>query len=177
MTDANAQPHPPDEEVVRVRRLEIVDDSNRVRVEIGELAAPGTHDITGFGITLRGPNGSVRADLTEDASGARLAFLSSGDPALELGVEDAQTLMLDRGGDDLVYLPAGSPGNEVMQSGPYVILHAADGVPVLSWRVDPDGSVEVLGPDEDTPGDVAEASEQSPDTSSDAGMATDADLS
>ena len=64
--------------------LEIVDDSNRVRVEIGELAVPGTHDIAGFGITLRGPNGSVRADMTEDASGARLAFLSSGDPALEL---------------------------------------------------------------------------------------------
>ena len=80
MTDANAQPQPPDEEVVRTRRLEIVDASNRVRVEIGELAAPGTHDIVGFGITLRGPNGSVRADLTEDASGARLAFLSSGDP-------------------------------------------------------------------------------------------------
>jgi len=53
-------------------------------VEIGELAVPGTHDIAGFGITLRGPNGSVRADMTEDASGARLAFLSSGDPALEL---------------------------------------------------------------------------------------------
>ena len=177
MTDANAQPHPPDEEVVRVRRLEIVDDSNRVRVEIGELAAPGTHDIAGFGITLRGPNGSVRADLTEDASGARLAFLSSGDPALELGAEDAETLMLDRGGDDLVYLPAGSPGNEVMQSGPYVILHAADGVPALSWRVDPDGSVEVFGPDEDTPGDGAEASEQPPDTSSEAGMPTAADPS
>lgn len=134
-----------------------------MRVEIGELAAPGTHGVTGFGITLRGPNGSVRADLTEDASGARLAFLSSGDAALELGAEDAETLMLDRGEDDLVYLPAGNPGNEVMQSGPYVILHAADGVPALSWRVDPDGSVEVFGPDADTPGDGSEPSEQSSD--------------
>lgn len=177
MNDANAQPHPTDEEVVRARRIEILDDSDRVRVEIGQLGSPGIHGIAGFGITLRGPNGSVRADLTEDASGARLAFLSSGDPALEMGAEDAETLMLDRGGDDLVYLPAGSPGNEVMQSGPYVILHAADGVPALSWRVDPDGSVEVFGPDEDTPGDGAEASEQPPDTSSEAGMPTAADSS
>jgi len=85
--------------------------------------------------------------------------------------------MLGRGGDDLVYLPAGSPGNEVMKSGPYVILHAADGVPALSWRVDPNGSVEVFGPDEDTPDAGREASEQSPDTSPGAGMPSDADPS
>lgn len=97
-----ARPRPPDEEVVRARRIEILDDTDRVRIEIGQLALPGTHDIRGVGITLRGPNGSVRADLTEDASGARLAFLSSGNGVLELGATDANTLMLDRGGDDLI---------------------------------------------------------------------------
>ena len=172
MTDANAQPRPPDEEVVRARRIEVLDDSDRVRVEIGQLEFPGTHDISGFGITLRRPNGSVRAELMEEASGVRLAFVSSGNLALELGAEDAETLMLDRGGENLVYLPVGSPGNEVTESGPYLTLHAPEGEKVVGWRVDPDGSVEVLGPDEDAPGDEPEAGEQSPDTSSEAGMST-----
>lgn len=162
MTDANARPHPPDEEVVRARRIEILDDSDRVRIEIGQLALPGTHEIRGFGITLRGPNGSVRADLTEDASGARLAFLSAGTAALELGAEDANTLMLDRGGDDLVYLPAGSPGNEVMQSGAYVIFEDAEGAPAFGWRVDPDGSVEPVETDGADAADGTAGGEEQP---------------
>lgn len=123
-----------EDDVVRARRIEVVDFSDRVRVAIGDLEGPGTHEITGFGIVLRGPNGSVRADLIEDAGGARLGFMSSGNQALELGAEDANPLMLDRGGDDLVYLPAGSPGNEVTAAGPFIIFSNAGGGPPSAGR-------------------------------------------
>lgn len=136
-----------EDDVVRARRIEVVDSSDRVRLSIGDLEGPGTHEITGFGIQLFGPNGSACADLIEDAGGARLCFMSSGNEALHLGAEDANTLMLDRGSDDLVYLPAGSPGNEVSDAGPFIIFSDAKGAPAFDWRVDLDGRIEPVLPD------------------------------
>ncbi len=142
MAEANGGRQPPDYEVLRARRIEVVDGHDRVRVVIGQQPGVGTHGLGVFGIALHGSNGSVRADLTDDAAGARLAFIASGNAVLRLGAEDLTTLIVDRGGDDLVYLPVGDPRNEVTRSGPYVVFHAGDGTPAFGWRVDAAGAVE-----------------------------------
>lgn len=135
MADAIHRPEPP-QEVVRTRRVEVLDDSDRVRIVIGCQPGESTHGLPVFGIALLGPKGGVRADLTDDAAGAKLTFVSSGNEALQLGVEDANTLAVDMGGDRLLYLPAGHEDNEVMQAGPYLHFSDPDGQPLTEWHAD-----------------------------------------
>jgi hypothetical protein len=134
MADAIHRSEPPEQEVVRTRRVEVIDASGRVRIVMGDRPGSGTHGLSVFGIALLGPDGSVRADLLDDAAGAALSFVSSGNQALEVGVDDANTLAVDRGGDRLIYLPAGDEDNEVMQAGPYLRFSDPDGRMLLEWR-------------------------------------------
>lgn len=133
MADA-IHPPPPPSEVVRTRRLEVLDDSDRVRIVIGEQPGLGTNGLPVFGVILRGPNGSIKADLLEDAGGAMLSFMSSGNEALVIGVDDANSLAVDRGGDRLIYVPAGDEDNEVTRAGPYLVFCDPDGQALTEWR-------------------------------------------
>ena len=134
MADASQRRPPPDSEVVRTRRVEVLDASDRVRIVIGQQPGLGAQDLPGFGITLTGPNGSVQADLVGDAAGAKLSFLSSGNAALELGADDLTTLVADRGGTDLLYAPAGTAESEVVAPGPFIVFCEPDGTPLIEWR-------------------------------------------
>ena len=134
MADARPQRPAPDSEVVRTRRVEVLDARDRVRIVIGQQPGLGAQDLPGFGITVLGPNGSVQADLVGDAAGAKLSFLSSGNTALELGADDLNTLVADRGGTDLLYAPAGTGASEVVSPGPFIVFCEPDGTPLIEWR-------------------------------------------
>ena len=109
------------DEVVRARRIEVVDGRGRTRAVVGDLGGPEQPEQV-FGIALVGPDGRHRAWLALDDHGAVLAFDRTGNTVLEVGVDD---------------------GGEAVHPGAYVQLSDAEGRPALGWRVDDSGDVVV----------------------------------
>lgn len=135
--------------LIRTERIEVVDSSGRLRALVGEQRGIGPNHLPVFGLCIFGPNGSARACLIEDASGAALSFLQSGNSVLQLGVSDFQTLVFDDG-EDLIYLPWDDADSEgPTNPGPYVVGCGPDGAPAIGWQVGIDRAV-TLYMDDDT---------------------------
>ncbi|HEX9995084.1 MAG TPA: hypothetical protein VGB14_19325 [Acidimicrobiales bacterium] len=107
--------------VVRAERFELVDRAGRVVAVLGALGAGG--DGSGrevVGLELRDAAGSARAWLAfEEGWGTQLCLAEGGN----------QVLLVD-----LV-----EPGTDAASPGPALRLCDRHGVPVLVWRVTPDG--------------------------------------
>lgn len=117
----------PDHDVVRTRRLEVLDARGTPRIVVGDLAgSPGSGEV--FGLAVLDRSGRHRAWLSLDGNGVNLCFDRNGNAVLELGVHD------DEG--------------EAVEGGAYVQLSDVDGRPALGWSVDDDGAVllRVVGP-------------------------------
>lgn len=129
------------EEVVRTRRIEVVDGHGRPRVVIGDLrpdaGETGDAGDAMFGIALLDDQGRHRAWLGLHPHGAGLTFDRGGNAALELGVDD--------------------PHPEVVTPGAYLHLADGEGRPAFGCRVDDDGEVRVHGLAADTPATAAGA--------------------
>jgi hypothetical protein len=105
-------------EIVRTQRLEVVDREGRLRLLAGDVTGrDGPGEAFGF-VLVDGAR--RRAWLSLDAEGPKMEF--------------------DRGGNTIVVLGVLDDGPEV---GPYMHLCDANGAPVLSCRVEEDGSVSV----------------------------------
>lgn len=112
-------------DVVRARRVEVVDDRGLVRVLVGNLA--GGHAEV-FGIGVYDARGGERAALALGEPGPLLSFSLHGDDALVLGVDDPETT--------------------AMRPGPYLELLRRSGDVAVGWRVDDEsGAVEIDGVD------------------------------
>lgn len=109
------------EDVVRARRLEIVDENDRVRALIGRLGTGGRGEAV-IGVALVGDRGSHRAWLALDVSGPALVFNQDGNNVIYLGVDDADT--------------------DAMNPGPYIELCGRDGATAIRWRVLQNGAVD-----------------------------------
>lgn len=109
------------DEVLRARRIEVVDSRGRTRAVVGDLGGADQSEQV-FGIALVDPDGRHRAWLALDEHGTVLGFDRTGNAVLELGVDD---------------------GGEAVRRGAYVQLSDAEGRPVLGWRVGDDGEVVV----------------------------------
>jgi hypothetical protein len=108
-----------EEQVLRVRRIEVVDDRGRTRAVVGDIGAAAQPEQV-FGIALVDLDGRHRAWLSLDEHGTVLAFDRTGNTVLELGVDD---------------------GGEAVHPGAYVQLSDVQGRPALGWRVDDAGEV------------------------------------
>ena len=115
------------EDVVRARRLEILDDSDRVRAIVGRLAGGGQREAV-IGIAVLDPRGRRRAWLAFDASGPALVFDHAGNNVLYLGVDDEE--------------------GDAVHPGPYLELCDRDGATAIGWRVGSEGAVQRLMPEE-----------------------------
>jgi hypothetical protein len=105
-------------DVVRTRRLEIVDVVGRVRVVVGDIggATPGV-----FGIAVLDEAGQHRAWLALHDTGPALVFDHEGNNVIHLGVEDARS--------------------DALHHGATFHLSDDDGRPVYSWWVEQDGTL------------------------------------
>lgn len=110
----------PDEQVVRTRRLEVLDARGNPRLVMGDLGGSAQPDEV-FGLAVLDRNGRHRAWLSLDAAGVTLSFDRTGNAVLELGVHD------DEG--------------ESVAGGVYLQLSDVEGRPAVGWRVDDDGAV------------------------------------
>jgi hypothetical protein len=103
-------------EVVRARRIELVDDHGRVRAVVGELA----HDEAGgegsFGFGVFDTGARLRAWFALEPSGPLLVFDQEGNIALQLGVND--------------------PEPDGLHPGAHLFLASADGEPRIGWRIE-----------------------------------------
>ena len=108
-----------DEQVVRARRLEILDGAGRVRAIVGELDSTGAPS-PNFGLVLLDDRGQQRAWLSLGQQGPVLAFDESGNAAVEVGVNDA--------------------GSDALHVGAYLVLSDRTGGLSIGWWVEEDGS-------------------------------------
>ncbi|HVE47479.1 MAG TPA: hypothetical protein VNA57_12135 [Acidimicrobiales bacterium] len=116
-------PNPPsDEQVVRVRRLEIVDAEGRVRAVVGDLA-PAEADAPDFGLALLDAHGARRAWVSLGPHGPVVGLDHSGNSVAEMGVTDA--------------------GGDALGTGAYLVLSDATGGLAIGWWVEEDGSVTI----------------------------------
>jgi hypothetical protein len=75
-------------EVVRARRIELVDAEGRTRLLLGDLGQwPGGGEMVG--LSMRDEHGHERLLLGLDALGPSLAFVEEGNVVLHLAVDDA----------------------------------------------------------------------------------------
>lgn len=116
-------PHPPsDDQVVRARRLEIVDADGRVRVVVGDLAPPHG-DSPDFGLALLDDQGARRAWLSLSPHGPVVGLDHTGNTVAEMGVTDA--------------------GGDALGTGAYLVLSDPTGTLSIGWWVEEDGSVTI----------------------------------
>ena len=101
-------------EVVRARRIELVDSHGRVRAVVGEL--PGGAPPGSFGLCVFDAEAEARVWLALEPSGPLLVFDQDGNIALQLGVNDAE--------------PDG------LHTGAHLFLASADGEPRVGWRIE-----------------------------------------
>lgn len=113
---------PPDEQVVRTQRLEIIDTEGRVRAIVGDLAPPNA-DYTDFGVELLDGQGARRAWLSLGPHGPVVGLDHSGNTVAEMGVTDA--------------------GGDALGTGAYLVLSDATGGLAIGWWVEEDGSVTI----------------------------------
>jgi hypothetical protein len=107
-------------EVVRARRVEIVDDEGNVRVVLGQLDGPEVGQPT-LGLSVLDADGQPRISALLTSEGPTLLLEMDGNGVLQLGVDD--------------------PTPEAMRTGSFIQLSAPDGRPALGWQVEEDGSV------------------------------------
>lgn len=113
---------PPDEQVVRARRLEIVDAEGRVRAVVGDLA-PAQSGSDDFGLALLDNQGTCRAWLSLGPHGPAVGLDHSGNTVAEMGVAD--------------------PGGDALGTGAYLVLSDPTGGLAIGWWVEEDGSVTI----------------------------------
>ncbi|HUP68625.1 MAG TPA: hypothetical protein VM142_02300 [Acidimicrobiales bacterium] len=113
---------PPDEQVVRTQRLEIVDAEGRLRAVVGDLA-PAQSDSPDFGIALLDEHGARRAWLSLGPHGPMVGLDHSGNTVAEMGVTD--------------------PGGDALGTGAYLVLSDNTGGLAIGWWVEEDGSVTI----------------------------------
>lgn len=106
-------PEPPTTEITRTRRLEIVDDHDRVRIVAGETSRVAESRLPA--IQMLDQHGRSRVRIEAGRYGPLLIFDQDGNDVVILGVLDPLT-----------------PGDA---SGPYLALCDEDGTPVRSWDV------------------------------------------
>ena len=116
-----------DADLLRARRVEVVDGDGNVRVVLGAVEAPDGSP--SFGLALLDADGRPRAWLALPPSGPELAFNLGGNVVVHVGVTDA--------------------GPEAVDVGPYIQLSDRDGRPVVGWQIDEEGTVTV--PSEEEP--------------------------
>jgi hypothetical protein len=109
-------------DVVRTRRLEVVDEEGRVRMVCGSLDTPDPRGGL-FGFALLDGDGRTRMWAAIDEAGPALVFDMAGNNVITMGVND--------------------PTSETLTVGPYLHLADVDGTPVYGWRVEEDGSVQL----------------------------------
>lgn len=110
----------PDDAVVRVGRIEVVDADGKLRAVLGEVSRP-TYDASSFGLALFDAEGRRRLRLAVDDAGPVLVLDQGGNIGVELGVHD--------------------PELDAIHTGAYLLVADADGTEVAGWRVEADGSV------------------------------------
>lgn len=108
-------------EVVRARRVELVDEQGRLRGVLGEIGefAPSPDPV--IGLELYAPSGEPRLSLAMGGDTAWVLLEVGGNAQVQIGVNEAKT--------------------GAVAARAFLILCDADGVPVLGWRVDDDGAV------------------------------------
>lgn len=117
-TDEGQTPTP---ELVRTRRLEIVDPTGRVRAALGPMVRPFDEGQV-EGLSFFDEYGSSLMDLVlTDDGGVRMSFAIDGNSRIDLGAFPVP------------------PGSAL--PGAVLSINDAGGTPVLRWRVSPDGEV------------------------------------
>ncbi|MHB8665654.1 MAG: hypothetical protein ACYDH6_23470 [Acidimicrobiales bacterium] len=107
------------EDLIRTRRLEVVDSGGRLRAVLGDRAE-GPLGQSVFGLGLVGVDGTEWVSLTTDAAGTCLSFARAGNEVTVMRVE-----ISDEDG-----------------SGSYLLLLDPNGDPTFGWRIGMDGNVE-----------------------------------
>lgn len=111
-------------EVVRARRIEVVDGNGRVRAVVGDLAEDGGEGEGGgagsFGLTVLDAEARRRLWLALEPTGPLLVFDQDGNVALQAGVND--------------------PTPDGLHTGAHLFLASAEGVPRTGWWIE-DSSV------------------------------------
>jgi hypothetical protein len=108
--------------VIRSHRFEVLDDHGRVRAILAahpDRPADGTP--ASVALEIRGEDGTARAWLVDQGA-------------------DGVQLALAIGGNQRIVIEAAASSLEVLGD-VSVVLCDLDGIPALSWRVAPDGSV------------------------------------
>jgi len=106
-------------DLVRARRIEVVDDEGRPRAVVGRLETPDPADEV-FGIALLDAAGRLRLWLALDPTGPKQVFDLRGNIQLALGVND--------------------PTPDALRVGAFLHVNDLDGLPVHSWEVDESGT-------------------------------------
>ena len=113
-----------DDDILRLKGVEIVDDRGRVRITLGPLGGSSREEPV-FGIAIHDEEGSERMWLTLDAEGPTLVFASGGTGVIYIGVDD--------------------PVGDTRHPGAYINIGDATGRVTVGWRVTPDGSISQEG--------------------------------
>lgn len=108
------------DDVVRARRVEIVDEAGRVRAVLGEIEG-GHVDPPTIGLGLYTEAGERRASIAMDESGAWVVLELAGNALVQLGVNEVES--------------------DAFDTRAFIHLSAADGSPLVRWRVADDGTL------------------------------------
>lgn len=103
-------------EVVRARRIELVDAQGTVRAVVGDLEEPDVGGEGTFGFGVLDAASRLRVWLALGPSGPVLVFDQDGNVALELGISD--------------------PADDLRHPGAHFFLASAEGEPRIGWRIE-----------------------------------------
>ncbi len=107
--------------VVRARRVELTDGQGRVRAVFGELESSARDGEPAVGIEL---------------------YTADGEPRVSLAMHGGRTwLMLEMGGNARVYAGVNDATTDAVGEETALYLMDADGLPLIGWRVDSDGTL------------------------------------
>lgn len=108
-------------DVVRARRIELVDGDGRVRGVVGEISPPGPRSGAVFGAEFYLADGEPRASVAMEGGRAWFTLEMAGNIRVHAGVNDATT--------------------EAVDETAYLYLLGPDGAPLIGWRVADDGTL------------------------------------
>lgn len=106
-------------DVVRARRVELVDAEGRLRGVLGEVQPARAHAAPVVGAEFYLPDGEPRVSIGMQEGRAWVTIEMGGNIRIHAGVNDATT--------------------EAVDETAYLYLNDADGAPLLGWRVTDDG--------------------------------------
>jgi hypothetical protein len=112
-------------DTLRAGRVEVVDASGQLRAIFGRLGV-GADGADAYGVSLLDRSGAERAALTFDAHGPSLVFVTAGNIAIQIGVDDSALV-----GD---------------HSGPVAFVADSSGTPLVRLWVASDGSLRLDPP-------------------------------